>query len=424
MRVLVVGAGGREHALVWKLRQGRTPAQVYAAPGNPGIDRLAHCLPIDSTDIQALADAASELSVDLTIVGPEVPLTQGLADIFRARGLRIFGPTRDAAQIEASKVSAKQLMVRCEIPTAPFEVFTDPVEALRYVRDARRPLVIKADGLAAGKGVVVTEDRADAEKAVFDLMVARKFGGAGARILIEERLVGYEASVLALVGQGGIVPLLPAQDYKRVLEDDRGPNTGGMGAIAPGMIPLSVAAEVVETIIEPAIAAMAVEGRPYTGVFYAGVMVTSDGPKALEFNCRFGDPETQAILPLLESDLADAMVDLLDGSVPRLSWNPGAAACVVLASRGYPGSIETGYPISGVGKVRDALVFQAATEIVDSLLVTAGGRVLSVVGTGETLPEAIDHAYSAVARIHFDGMQFRKDIGRRSLVESVVGRRS
>jgi len=363
LRVLVVGAGGREHALVWKLRQGQTPAQVYAAPGNPGIAALAQCLPIDPSNLEALTHAASELSVDFTIVGPEAPLVSGLVDIFRARGLRIFGPSQAAAEIEGSKVFAKQLMASHEIPTAPFEVFTESSEALRYIRDAGRPLVIKADGLAAGKGVVVTEVRAEAERAVFDFMVARKFGSAGARILIEERLQGYEASVIALVGPGGIVPLLPAQDYKRALEDDRGPNTGGMGAIAPGMIPLSVAAEVVETIIEPAVAVMADEGRPYCGVLYAGVMVTDDGPKALEFNCRFGDPETQAILPLLESDLAETIVDLLDGGTPRLSWIPGSAACVVIASRGYPGPIETGHPISGLGDVDDAIVFHAGTAI-------------------------------------------------------------
>ncbi|MGH2424664.1 MAG: phosphoribosylamine--glycine ligase [bacterium] len=421
MRVLVVGAGGREHALVWKLRQGQTPAQVYAAPGNPGIAALAHCLPIDPSNLEALTHAASELSVDFTIVGPEAPLVSGLVDIFRARGLRIFGPSQAAAEIEGSKVFAKQLMASHEIPTASFEVFTDPAEALRYIRDAGRPLVIKADGLAAGKGVVVTEVRAEAERAVFDFMVARKFGSAGARILIEDRLQGYEASVIALVGPGGIVPLLPAQDYKRALEGDGGPNTGGMGAIAPGMIPLSVAAEVVETIIEPAVAGMADEGRPYSGVLYAGVMVTDDGPKALEFNCRFGDPETQAILPLLESDLAETMVDLLDGVTPRLSWIPGSAACVVVASRGYPGPIETGHPISGLGDVDDAIVFHAGTAISRGHLVTAGGRVLNLVGRAETLAEAADRAYSAISHIHFEGMHFRTDIGRRSLV---VGRRT
>lgn len=420
MRVLVVGAGGREHALVWKLRQGQTPAQVYAAPGNPGIAALAQCLPIDPSNLQAFADAASELSVDLTIVGPEAPLVSGLVDIFRARGLQIFGPSQAAAEIEGSKVFAKQLMASHEIPTASFEVFTESSEALRYIRDAGRPLVIKADGLAAGKGVVVTEVRAEAERAVFDFMVARKFGSAGARILIEDRLQGYEASVIALVGPGGIVPLLPAQDYKRALEGDRGPNTGGLGAIAPGMIPLSVAAEVVETIIEPAVAVMADEGRPYSGVLYAGVMVTDDGPKALEFNCRFGDPETQAILPLLESDLAETIVDLLDGGTPRLSWIPGSAACVVVASRGYPGPIETGHPISGLGDVDDAIVFHAGTAISHGRLVTAGGRVLNVVGSGEKLEEAVDRAYAGAARIHFEGIHYRRDIGRRVVSEEVI----
>ncbi len=397
---------------MWKLRQGQTPVHVYAAPGNPGIASLARCLPIDSTDIAGLLHAAEELEIDLTVVGPEAPLAVGIVDVFRARGLRIFGPTQAAAQIESSKVFAKQLMARHGIPTALFEVFSNPTDAVAYVRRSHRPLVVKAEGLAAGKGVAVCEGPAEAERAIVDLMVARKFGDAASRIVIEERLTGYEASILALVGPGGIVPLLPAQDYKRAYDGDLGPNTGGMGAIVPGTVPLSVAAEVVETIIEPAVWTMAGEGCPYTGVLYAGVIVTDDGPKALEFNCRFGDPETQAILPLLETDLVEAMIDLLDGRTPSLRWEDGAAACVVLASRGYPDRLETGHPIRGLDALEDVLLFHAGTAASHGRIVTAGGRVLNVVATGDTLEEAVEHAYSGVARIQFEGMHFRSDIGK------------
>ena len=415
MRVLIVGAGGREHALVWKLRQGQTPVQVYAAPGNPGIDSLVRCLPIDSTDIVGLRKATEELAIDLTVVGPEAPLAAGIVDAFRAGGVRIFGPTQAAAQIESSKVFAKQLMARHGIPTAPFEVFTNPADAVAYVRRLNRPQVVKADGLAAGKGVIMCEDPVEAERAIIDLMVGRKFGEAGSRVVIEERLTGFEASILALVGPRGIVPLLPARDYKRAYDGDQGPNTGGMGAIAPGAVPPAVAAEVVETILEPAVWAMEREGRPFTGVLYAGVMVTDSGPQVLEFNCRFGDPETQAILPLLESDLTEAMIDLLDGSTPSLRWRDGAAACIALASRGYPGRAETGRPIFGLDNPGPALVFHAGTAESDGRIVTAGGRVLNVVATGDTLEEAVDRAYSGVARIQFEGMQFRRDIGRRAV---------
>ncbi|MBI2122882.1 MAG: phosphoribosylamine--glycine ligase [Armatimonadetes bacterium] len=421
MRVLVVGAGGREHALVWQLRGGQTAAQVYAAPGNPCIAPIARCLPIDPSDILRLAASASELQIDLTVVGPEAPLAAGIVDAFQAQRLRIFGPAEAAAQIESSKVFAKQLMARCDIPTAPFEVFTSPADAMSYARALNRPQVVKADGLTAGKGVVVCNDSVEAERAIFDLMVARKFGDAGSRIVIEERLTGSEASILALVGPRGVVPLLPAQDYKRAFDGDQGPNTGGMGAIVPGMVPPAVAAEVVEAIIEPALWAMEREGRPYAGVLYAGVMVTDDGPKALEFNCRFGDPETQAILPLLDSDLTEAMIDLLDGRTPSLRWKDGAAACVVLASRGYPGHAETGRPILGLDDAGGVLVFHAGTAESDGRPFTAGGRVLNVVGTGDTLEDAVDRAYTGVARIHFDGMHYRRDIGRRvSVAEEVT----
>lgn len=419
MRVLLVGAGGREHALVWSLSRGGVGAQLYAAPGNPGIASLATCLPIAATSVQALAEAAVHLGIDLTIVGPEAPLAAGIVDAFRAKGLRIFGPTKAAADLEASKVFAKTLMRRHGIPTAEFAVFSDPNQAVAYVSRHPHPVVVKADGLAAGKGAIVTDSAAQAVEAVEGLMARRIFGDAGARVVIEDRLEGFEVSVLALVGPGGIVPLVPAQDYKRAYDGDAGSNTGGMGAISPAGASPELVGLVVDKILEPAAAAMAGEGRPYTGVLYAGVMVTADGPVVLEFNCRFGDPEAQVILPLLTTDLATTMVEILEGGVPRLQWNSGAAACVVLASSGYPGPCQTGFPIDGLQDLSaGTVVFHASTAIRDGVVVTAGGRVLNVVGTGQDLDHAVARAYAGVERISFEGMQFRTDIGRRS---SVIG---
>jgi phosphoribosylamine--glycine ligase len=413
LRVLVVGLGGREHVLTWRLSQDAASYNLHAAPGNPGIASLGVCHPVNPTDVDALVGLADQISADLAIVGPEAPLAAGIVDAFRARGRRIFGPTQAAARLETSKVFAKALMAGYGIPTAPFEVFERADEALNHVRHEDRPLVVKADGLAAGKGVVVAETADDAERAVVDMMVRRVHGASGSRILIEERLEGREASVLALVHGGKVWPLIPAQDYKRVSDGDAGPNTGGMGALAPAPLTHAAAAQVVDEILEPVAAAMVSEGHPYTGVLYAGVMLTADGPQVLEFNCRFGDPEAQVILPLLEGDLGPALIDVLEGGEPDLTWSGDAAVCVVLASEGYPGNYPTDRPITGLNRVPSGvLTFHAGTAIHDGVLVSAGGRVLNVVARGPDLDTARARAYTGVSAISFEGMQFRTDIGR------------
>ncbi len=411
LRVLVVGSGGREHALAWKLAQGAR-TKVYAAPGNPGVASIAHCLPIPPTDIAAVADAAADLAVDLTVVGPETPLAAGIADVFAARGLRIFGPSGAAAQIESSKAFAKTLMRKWRIPTADFRIFDDAADAMAFVRRVDRPVVVKADGLAAGKGVVVAGDSAEAQAAILDLMVRRAHGDAGSRIVVEDWLDGTEVSVLALVSGAKVWPLVPARDYKRAGDGDTGPNTGGMGAVAPPPLPGGLVDRVTAEILEPTAAAMVHEGRPYTGVLYAGIMMTAEGPKVLEFNCRFGDPEAQAILPLLQGSLVEVLLDVVDGRVPSLTWSDRAAVCVVLASGGYPSAYRTGLPVTGLPDVpADVLIFHAGTSMRGDSLVTAGGRVLNVVGVGATLAKARDRAYSGVAGISFEGMRYRRDIG-------------
>ncbi|HEU4797790.1 MAG TPA: phosphoribosylamine--glycine ligase [bacterium] len=411
MRLLVVGSGGREHVLAWRLIQDAASYNLHAAPGNPGIASLGTCHPAKATDIPALMDWADRLKIDLTVVGPEAPLADGLVDAFRARGLRVFGPTREAARLESSKVFAKTFLRRREIATAAFEVFDNPLAALAYVRRQKRPLVIKTDGLAAGKGVVVAADVHEAERAVLDMMIRKVHGASGDRVVVEDRLEGREVSVLAFVNGRNVFPLLPAQDYKRALDSDRGPNTGGMGAIAPARVSLADLARAVDEIIEPVAAALVDEGSPYTGVLYTGLMLTSDGPKVLEFNCRFGDPEAQVILPLLEGNLLDAMVDTLEGRDPHLGWSERAAVCVVLASDGYPGRYSTGIPIQLVDPAPGTLIFHAGTEFQGGRLVTAGGRVSNVVGIGDSLVEARARAYAGVAAVTFEGMQYRTDIG-------------
>ena len=413
MRVLVVGSGGREHALAWRLTQDAASYNLHAAPGNPGIASIGTCHPIPATDVTALVHLADRLRPDLTIVGPEAPLAAGIVDAFRTHGHRIFGPTQRAAQLESSKIFAKQVMVRRGIPTPAFEIFDRTDAAVNYIRRARRPVVVKADGLAAGKGVVVTDSAGEAEHAVTDMMIRRVHGPAGVRILVEERLEGREASVLAFVRGTRVWPLLPAQDYKRARDGDAGANTGGMGAIAPAPLSPALAAHVVDDILEPVAAAMVSDGIPYTGVLYAGIMLTADGPQVLEFNCRFGDPEAQVILPLLDGDFAAALVDVLEGAEPDLAWSGDAAVCVVVASEGYPGAYPTGRPITGLDRVPSGVLsFHAGTAKQDGALVTAGGRVLSVVGRGAGLDMARERAYAGVAAIWFEGMQFRRDIGR------------
>ena len=415
--LFVIGGGGREHALVWHLRRHDPQARLYAAPGNPGIGQIATRLRIPVTDLEGLADAAEAVGADLTIVGPEAPLVCGIVDRFSARGLSIIGPTASAAAIEGSKVFAKDLMCRWGIPTARHEVFADVHEALAFLGRVDGPVVVKADGLAAGKGVIVCDDRDEASRAVRTMLADRAFGDAGQRVVIEERLEGEEVSVLALV-DGGAVALLPAaQDHKRVGDGDRGPNTGGMGAAAPYPLSGTLRARIVREILEPAAHAMCAEGRPYHGVLFAGLMLTRDGPKVLEFNCRLGDPEAQVILPLLPVGLPEAFEALRAGrlATDALAAAGGAAVGVVLASRGYPGTPEVGDPIGGLEFSElsdgDALVFHSGTALRDGRLVTAGGRVLTVVGRAATLPGAQARAYEVAGCIHFEGMHFRRDIG-------------
>ena len=419
MRVLVIGSGGREHAIVWTLHQeGVTP---FCAPGNPGISEIAECLPQSPGDPAALAEWAQASEIDLTLVGPEAPLAAGIVDVFAQRGVRAFGPARSAAILESSKVFMKRLCERYGIPTAPFQVFDAPGPAAAYVARARRPLVVKADGLAGGKGVTVAATPDEGIAAVEATMVTRSFGDAGARVVIEDVLEGEEVSAFALCDGTATSPLLPVQDHKRLLEGDRGPNTGGMGASAPvPSVSREMLGRIADEILEPAMWAMAQEGRPFRGVLFAGLMLTAEGPKVLEFNVRLGDPETQALLPLLDGGLAEGVEAVLSGCVERWvpRWRPQSAVCVVLGAEGYPGRPRTGRAISGLSEAaacEQVLVFHAGTASRDGLLVSAGGRVLNVVGLGPTLDGARDRAYRAVEMVQFEGKVFRQDIGARGV---------
>lgn len=416
LRMFVIGGGGREHVLVWHLRRHYPDAVLYCAPGNPGISALATCLPISVTDLPSLAGAALSLEIDLTIVGPEAPLVAGIVDLFEMRGLPIIGPTAPAAALEGSKVFAKDLMRRHGIPTAEHASFDEPASALRYLEGVPGQVVVKADGLAAGKGVIVCDDFAQARSAVETMLVDRAFGDAGRQIVIEERLEGDEVSVFALV-DGEAVALLPAaQDHKRAYDGDQGPNTGGMGAAAPVPLDRELRQRVLSEIIEPTARAMCAEGRPYRGILFIGLMLTRHGPRVLEFNCRLGDPEAQVILPLLGTALPEAFASLREGRLVSggLSETRGAAVGVVMASRGYPERYETGVPISGLERAaEEALVFHSGTSFRDGIVATGGGRVLTVVGQGGTLREARALAYRATDWIRFDGMHYRRDIGAR-----------
>lgn len=419
MKVLVVGQGGREHALCWALAQSPRVERVYCAPGNGGIAEVATCVPIKETDFAALAQFAQDAGIGLTVVGPEAPLAAGIVDFFRARGLPIFGPTRAAAQVESSKAFAKRIMKACGIPTADYAVFDDFGAALAYVREKGAPIVVKADGLAAGKGVTVARTVAEAEAALRRAMQEGAFGAAGSRVVIEEYLEGEELSLMAFVDGETVRPMVPAQDHKPVFDGDCGPNTGGMGAYSPvPQVDPAVIDAAVERILKPMAAALVREGCPFTGVLYAGLMVTADGPKVIEFNARFGDPETQVVLPRLETDLLEVLLAVVEGRLAdvELAWRDEAALCVVLASGGYPNGYETGKAIAGLDQTDpDALVFHAGTKRDGEALVTSGGRVLGVTALGATLADARAKAYANVARIRFDGMHCRTDIGSRAL---------
>ncbi|HXU89858.1 MAG TPA: phosphoribosylamine--glycine ligase [Methylomirabilota bacterium] len=421
MNVLLVGGGGREHALAWKLAQSPRLTRLVAAPGNPGIARHAECVAVSVDDHAGLLRLADKARPDLIVIGPEMPLVAGLADRFRDAGFSVFGPRARAAAIEGSKAFSKALMKRHGVATARFETFDDAGRARRFACDLGAPLVVKTDGLAAGKGAIVCATLAEADDAIAACLERREFGAAGARVIVEEFLVGEEVSFFALVSGRQATPLAAAQDHKAVFDGDRGPNTGGMGAFSPvASFDAAMQARAMNTLVHPTIGALADEGAPFSGVLFVQLMLTAGGPKIVEFNCRFGDPECQAILAPMEADLLPMLAAVAGGAVPAAVPTPRrAAVCVTLASGGYPGRYATGIPITGIDDaeaVAGVQVFQAGTARRDGRLVTAGGRVLGVTAVGDDMANAIDTAYESVARIRFEGMHFRRDIGRRRAV--------
>ncbi|MCX5711839.1 MAG: phosphoribosylamine--glycine ligase [Candidatus Omnitrophica bacterium] len=422
MKILVVGSGGREHALVWKIAQSKLTKKIFCAPGNGGISELAECIPIKADDVQGLLDFAKKEKINLTVVGPEVALAKGICDEFRVAGLKIFGPDKKAARLEASKVFSKELMAKYDIPTADFKVFDDPEAAKKFIDKHGVPCVVKADGLAQGKGVIVAKNVEEAKQAVTAMMEEKIFGSAGEKIIIEDCLEGQEASILVLTDLKKVIFLASAQDHKRVFDADKGPNTGGMGAYSPAPVVTPELLKIIsEKIINRTINGLAREGMDYRGVLYAGVMLTKDGPKTLEFNVRFGDPETQAILPRLKTDIVEVMLSVAEGrlSVYRdLEWDSRACVCVVCASGGYPGEYQVNKVITGLAdaaKLADTVVFHAGTKKENGKILTNGGRVLGVTGCGSTIKEAIKKTYQAVEKINFEGMHYRKDIGYRAI---------
>ncbi|MFH1406750.1 MAG: phosphoribosylamine--glycine ligase [Candidatus Omnitrophota bacterium] len=422
MKVLVVGSGGREHALIWKIAQSKRVKKIYAAPGNGGIAGLAECIPVKVEELDKLRDFAYKNKIDLTVVGPEAPLVLGIVDLFKKKGLRIFGPDRFGAQLEGSKVFTKELAKKSNIPTAKFEVFTTSSEAKAYIDKIGAPCVVKADGLAAGKGVIVARTANEAKKAVDVIMDERVFGKSGDRVIVEECLKGEEASIIVMTDGENIAAMASSQDHKRANDNDEGPNTGGMGAYSPAPI---VSDEIFDTtineIIVPTIKGLKDMGLRYSGVLYAGIMVVNGKPKLLEYNVRFGDPETQAILPRLKNDIVELMELTIDGNLNRakLQWDKRACVCVVLASGGYPGNYEIGKEISGlkgVKKLKDRYAFHAGTKLTSKkICVTDGGRVLGITALGKGLKGAIDKTYEAVSEINFENMHYRRDIGMRAL---------
>ena len=421
MKVLVIGGGGREHALCWKLKQSRELTRLYCAPGNAGIQEQAECLAVSAEDLDGIEKAVKELKVDLVVVGPEAPLVMGLKERLQKSRVMVFGPSRKAAELEGSKVFAKYLLSKYRIPTAEFQVFDDPVKAGSYIREKGAPIVVKADGLAAGKGVMVCATVQEALAAVEAIMVKKEFGPAGARVVVEECLSGEEVSFIGISDGENFVPMESSQDHKRVFDNDQGPNTGGMGAYSPApMMDKKMFKLVCEQIMLPSIRAMKEEGREYRGALYAGLMMTASGPKVLEFNCRFGDPETQPLLFRLKSDLLPLLVASAQGSLKGMNfeWHKQASVCVVMASKGYPGAYEKGFEITGIERVNQmdrCYVFHAGTKRADGEIVTAGGRVLGVTARRESIPQAIAAAYEAVAMVKFSGCHFRTDIGRKAL---------
>ena len=421
MKVLVVGGGGREHALVWKIAQSPRVSQLYCAPGNAGIAEQATIVPIKANDLDGLLSFALKEGIDLTVVGPEEPLTKGMVDLFESKNLMIFGASRKAAEIEGSKAFAKEMMKKYRIPTASYEIFDDQKEAVRYLRKQGAPVVVKADGLAAGKGVLICKTVEEAVQSVEKIMVEKIFGEAGRRVVIEEYLVGEEASYIAFTDGKTILPLASSQDHKAIFDGDEGPNTGGMGAYSPApVVTDQVHERIIERVLRPIIQGMGEEGRPYKGVLYAGLMISDGHPKTLEFNARFGDPETQPVLMRMKGDIVPILEACMKGNLSqyRIEWNPQAAVCVVMASKGYPGDYEKGRPIEGLEEVKtikDVFIFHAGTAAKDGRTVTNGGRVLGVTGLGEDIPRAIEKTYQAVKKISWEGVYYRKDIGQKAL---------
>lgn len=420
MRILVVGGGGREHAVVWALKKSEKVKEVFCAPGNAGIAQIADCVPIAVHQFDELVKFAKDAAIDLVFIGPDDPLAAGIVDAFEAHNIPVYGPNKAAAEIEGSKIFMKDLLRKYNIPTAKYETFTEYEAALTYLREQQIPIVIKADGLAAGKGVTVAYSLEEAEQALKEAMVDKVFGDAGNQIVIEEFLEGQEMSILAFVDGETVKAMVPAQDHKPVFDNDKGPNTGGMGTYSPlPHIEQSIIDESIQNIIIPTAKAMVSEGRPFRGVLFAGLMITKDGPKTIEFNARMGDPETQVVLPRLKTELVDVVLASLNGRLDQLEleWSEEAAVCVIVASEGYPASYPKGREITGLeaAEAQGALVFHAGTAEQDGKIVTSGGRVLGVVGRGRDIAEARARAYEAVSVIHFDGMHSRTDIAAKAL---------
>ncbi len=421
MKILVIGSGGREHALVWKLAQSPRADKIFCAPGNAGIAGQAECVAISADDVASLLSFAQKARIDLTVVGPEGPLTAGIVDTFAEKGLKIFGPTKSAAEIEGSKVFSKNLLSKYGIPCAESKTFTDFNAAADYVAKKTLPIVIKADGLAAGKGVIIARSRQEALAALDLIMQKKAFGPAGDRALVEEFLEGEEASFLAFTDGEEVLPMPSCQDHKAAYDRDEGPNTGGMGAYSPApVVTPDIQRQVMKEIMIPAVRGMAAEGRKYRGVLYAGLMIKNGKPKVLEFNARFGDPETQPLLMRLKSDLIPALEATIDGNLRdmELEWETGATVCVVMASGGYPGAYEKGKEIFGLeeaARVPDTFIFHAGTSVRDGKVVTSGGRVLGVTALGADIQEAIRRAYEAAGKISWEGAHYRRDIGRKAL---------
>ncbi|MGN1404363.1 MAG: phosphoribosylamine--glycine ligase [Ruminococcus sp.] len=422
MKILVVGGGGREHAIVMKLAESAKVDALYCAPGNGGIAKYAKCFPVKATDIDGMVALAKELAVDLVFVAPDDPLVMGMADAMQAEGFMTFGPRKNAAILEGSKVFSKELMQKYHIPTAEYRVFSKPEEAQAYLREKNEyPTVIKADGLALGKGVVIAQNEEEAFAAISSIMEDKIFGESGSQIVIEEFLTGPEVSVLSFTDGKTVKPMVSSMDHKRALDGDMGPNTGGMGTVAPNpYYTPEVAQQCMDTIFLPTIQAMQAEGRPFQGCLYFGLMLTPKGPKVIEYNCRFGDPETQVVLPLLETDLVEIILAIWNGTLDQLDiqWKQGCAACVVMASGGYPKKYATGLPISGLdenGQIDSCFVYHAGTKLDGEQILTSGGRVLGVTATAETLPQALETAYAGVKTISFQDAHYRNDIGQRAL---------